>query len=119
MADSKSVKALRKLALGFPDATEGIACKGTPLEKSTFKVRSKSFLFLGGDAGSYNAMVKLDGSLAEAKKLAAKEPHRYKAGASGWTTATLPHDDARALARVEKWIGESFELMAPKPKPKR
>jgi len=42
-----NVKALRKLALGYPGTEEGVACEGTALEKRTVKARGKAFVFLG------------------------------------------------------------------------
>jgi len=103
-----SMKTLRQLALRHPETSEGIACEGTALESRTIKVRKKAFLFLR--AGT--AMVKLRDSLPEARKIAAKDPDRCKAGGTGWVTAAtdLP------LAVLKRWVGESYKLMAPKPR---
>ena len=60
------MKALRSLALKYPDCEEGIACKGTAIECSTFKVKGKAFLFVGRT----EVRLKLADSIAEARKLA-------------------------------------------------
>lgn len=107
---AESLKALRAFAASYPEANEGIACEGTALEKSTFKARNKSFLFLGRK----DLMVKLGDSLPEASALAAKEPGRYKVGAPGWVTVTFGEEDALPLDLLERWIDESYRLLAPK-----
>ena len=67
------MKALRTLALQYPECEEGIACKGTAIECTTFKARSKAFLFVA----RADVRIKLRESLPEAAKLAVKEPGRY------------------------------------------
>jgi hypothetical protein len=98
------------LALRYPKAEEGIACAGTALEKRTVKARSKAFLFLG----TADAMVKLGDSLAEAARLAATEPDRYKVGTHGWVTVTFGGEESPPLDLLERWIDESYRLLAPK-----
>ncbi len=100
------MQALRRMALQYPEADEGTACT-----KSAFKARNKSFLFVGWDDTSYNVMLKLGDSLAEAARLAASEPERYKVGATGWVTATLAHDDSPPQGLFERWIDESYRLL--------
>ena len=107
---SEPMKALRALALRYPEAQEGVACEGTPLEKRTVKARNKAFVFLG----VADAMVKLRESLAEAEKLASKEPGHYKVGAHGWVTVTLSGDEPPPLDVLERWIDESYRLIANK-----
>ena len=92
---------MRAFASELPDVEEGIACEGTVIEKVTFKVRKKAFLFLG----TKDLMLKLSDSRAEAEKLASKEPARFKVGASGWVSVQLEGDPPRAI--LEKWIAES------------
>ena len=108
-SDSRPMQALRRVALQYPEAQEGPACK-----KSAFRARKKSFMFMGMDDSSYNAMVKLRTSLAEAGKLAAKEPGCYKIGANGWVTVTFSHDESPPPGLLEKWIDESYRLVAHK-----
>src|SRR5690348_7131380 len=101
--------ALRKLALRHDDVEEGIACPGTAMERHTMKAGKKAFLFFG--AG--DAMVKLDASLAEAKRLAKSEPKRYRAGANGWVKVTFSPEAPPAMDVLARWIAESHALIAP------
>jgi len=107
---AESLQTLRAFAASYPEAEEGIACEGTPLEKSTFKARSKAFLFLG----LKDLMVKLGDSLPEATALAAKEPERYKVGAHGWVTISFGEGHALPLDLLQRWIDESYRLLANK-----
>lgn len=101
---------LGDIALALPDVTQGIAYKGTALERSTFAVKKKSFLFLGGE----ELMVKLDASSPAAEKVAQKSPDCCKAGAHGWVTLKYRHDDAPVLKVLTTWIEESYQLFAQK-----
>jgi hypothetical protein len=102
------MKALRRAALRHPDTHEGISCEGTSLEKRTVKAHRKAFVFLGvGDV-----MVKLRESLPEARRLAKKEPERYRAGAHGWVKACFAEDEVPPLAVLVRWIDESYRLVA-------
>src|SRR4051794_20129220 len=96
-------KSLRTFASKLPDAEEGIACEGTALEKVTYKVRKKAFLFLG----TKDVMLKLftSHSRREAERLAAREPARFKVGSSGWVSVQLEGDPP--LEILQKWIAES------------
>ena len=99
----------RSLALGYPEVDEGDSCV-----KRAFRVHKKGFLYLGEKVGSYNAMVKLDESLDEARELSATAPDRFAVGSGGWVTIKLPEDDAPPLGVMERWIDESYRLQAPK-----
>lgn len=101
---------LRKFALRYPEAEEGIACKDTALECSAFKARKKTFFFLGHT----DAKVKLGASLGEAAKLAAKEPDRYQVGSSGWVSIKFGADAPPPLDVLERWIDESYRLLVHK-----
>src|SRR5262245_3590177 len=90
-SDSGFTHALRTAALRYPEAQEGIACKGTALECSAFKVGSKTFLFL---------------SAAEAKLKRAKP--------SGWVTVKFGAGESPSVGTVEEWLDESYRLFAPK-----
>src|SRR5512143_2816555 len=93
-AENRSTQALRTIALRYPEANEGIACKGTAVEGPRFDARNKAFLFLRLAGNSYVAMVKLGDSQAEATRLGLREPGRYKVGSGGWTTVIFNADDA-------------------------
>jgi hypothetical protein len=104
------MKALRKIALGLPETEAGIACKGTAVECATVMVRNKAFLFLG----KKEIRLKLDESLDEAGKLAAEEPEVYKVGAKGWISITVAGIESAPAGVLDRWIGESYRLFAPK-----
>ena len=105
------MRALRRAALRHPDVHEGVSCEGTSLEKRTVKAHRKAFVFLG----VADVMVKLKESLPEARRLARKDPARYKAGAHGWVTARLEDDDTALLAMLQRWIDESYQLAVGEP----
>jgi hypothetical protein len=99
--------ALRKFASQFPGVEETIACRGTAVESSAFKVGKKTFLFLR----AADARLKLEQSLSEAAKLAKKEPSRYSAGAMGWIKVELMPEPP-PLDLLRRWIDESYRLMS-------
>ena len=74
-------QALRAIALRYPEVQEGIACKGTALESTSYQVRKKAFLFVSGAREPCTIRLKLTGSLEEVSGLAKKEPGRYRSGA--------------------------------------
>lgn len=100
---------LRKAALNYPEVEEGVSC-----DKAAFQAREKAFLFMGSDDYSYHALLKLGESLPEATKLARKQPHHYKVGGHDWVTATFGLDQSPPEGLLEKWIDESYRLLAPK-----
>ena len=98
---------LRTLALRHAEVEEAIACKGTPLESSAFKVRKKTFLF----ARDAEMMVKLQESLPEARKQASQEPGRYRVGGGGWVSVKFGGGALPPRELLTRWIAESFRLM--------
>ena len=109
MAPSRSaMQALRKVALRYPGTEEGVACEGTPVESRTVKARNKAFLFL--TIG--HVRLKLRESLPEATKLAEKKPDQLHVGAGGWVKASLSADGSTPIDVLERWVGESYRLMA-------
>jgi hypothetical protein len=102
------MQALRRAALHYPGTEEGVACEGTPVESRTVKARNKAFLFL--TIG--HARLKLRESLPEATKLARKKPDQLQVGAGGWVKASLGADGSTPLDVLERWVGESYRLMA-------
>ena len=107
--ESKPVQALRKIAMKLPEAEEGTSCN-----KIAFKARKKAFLYVGGDEDTYNVMLNLGDSLAEATALGKKQPDSYSVGGIGWVTVTLPAVKAAPKGLFERWVEESFRLLAPK-----
>ena len=106
-------QALRKVALRYPEAEEGIACAGTALESIAFKARKKAFLFVGPK----DVKVKLGESLPEAATLASQSPGRYKVGTNGWVTVMYSAGDVPPLDLIERWIEESYRVIVPKAAP--
>ena len=119
MAKRRSSKAkpsaatLREFALSLPETSEGISCN-----KAAFKAGAKNFFFLGegegSEEGAFNTMLKLTGSLAEAKKLARSQPGNYSVGGSGWLTARFASGEAPPAGLFDRWIEESYRALAPK-----
>ena len=105
----RAVQALRQAALRHADVQEGVACKGTAIESARFKVGGRAFLFLR----SGRVMVRLDKSQKEAARLAGKKPARYKVGSGGWTTVTFEDPKDVSIKLLERWIGESYGVLAP------
>jgi hypothetical protein len=106
----KIMQALQKIALRFPQAQEGIACAGTAAECRSVTAGNKAFLFLG----KTEVRLKLRASLLEASKLASKAPDRYEVGVHGWIKLTFADDESPPLDVLERWIDESYRLLAPK-----
>jgi hypothetical protein len=102
------IKALRELALAFPETDEGDSCV-----KRAFRARTKGFLYLGERETSYNMMVKLVGSLEEARSLEVSEPHHFAVGKSGWVTMNFGSREVPPPQLIERWIDESYRLQAP------
>lgn len=101
---------LRRVAMAYPEAKEGVACAGRVLEKRTITVRKKAFLFLG----AAEALLKLGGSLDAAAGEAANAPGRFKVGAHGWVTITFGEVKSLPIDLLTEWLDESYRLMAPK-----
>lgn len=96
---------------------QGVACKGTAAECTTYKINKKAFLFVRPKA----AMVKLGASIAEAAKLEAAAPELYRVGIGGWVTITLNGAESPDANVLERWIAESYQLYtsAASPKPSK
>jgi hypothetical protein len=109
--EKSAAAAIRNIALRLGEVDVGVACAGTPVESTTFRRKKKAFLFLGAKNGAVLVRLKLNASVKDASKLAAKEPERYEVGAHGWTKITLAA--GAPLPRVlAKWIAESYEAIA-------
>jgi predicted DNA-binding protein (MmcQ/YjbR family) len=105
----KAEVAIAKLALAYPDVKEE-----NPWGHRAFKVRNKTFLFLGADAAGVSFSVKLPHSGVAALSLEFTEPTHYGLGKSGWVTARFTRGRDVPLPLVGEWLDESFESMAPK-----
>jgi hypothetical protein len=109
LPESRSTQAIRALAMKFPGTEEGTSCN-----KCAFKAGGKAFLFMGMDERSWNLMLKLKDALPEASRLAAKEPGHYGVGGHDWVSLTFEHGEKVPPGLLERWIEESFRLLAPK-----
>ena len=108
-AESKHIEFLRKIAMSLPEVAEGPSCN-----KRAFSVRKKNFLFLGLKEASYSIMLKVRDSAGEIAKLAKKDPDKYGVSAQGWAKVVYDVDEAPLKGALERWIVESYSLMAPK-----
>jgi hypothetical protein len=114
MAKKKSkmldpVQTLREIALAYPESSETTSCN-----KAAFKAGKKSFLFVGQKEDSYNVMLKLGDSLDEATLLESKRPENFNVGKGGWTTLRFPLTDSPDGDLFDRWIEESYRLLATK-----
>jgi len=64
--------------------------------------------------GAADVRLKLRESIAEATKLASKEPGRYEVGALGWVKVKLSAGESAPLDLLEKWIDESYRVVVDK-----
>src|SRR5687768_18620735 len=96
-----SADEFRRLALGFPEATES-----APLGVPEFRVRTKAFATLGYPEGERGTVKLTPGEQAE---YMASEPHAFLAkgprGRRGWTVVHLAEADFEMLraALVAAW----------------
>lgn len=102
-------RALRKLALAFPEAKEEF-----PWGERAFKVKKKVFVFLGSDGDSVSMSVKLPESHEMALEFPFASSTGYGLGRSGWVTVTFGPDDEAPLFLLEGWIAESYRAIAPR-----
>lgn len=103
------VKALRDHALSFPGVNESDSCV-----KRAFRARTKGFLFLGEKPDSYNVMLKLGDSVDEAVGLTEERSERWSVGKFNWVTMHFDNDEVPPDGLLERWIEESYRLLAPK-----
>ena len=107
-----TMDALWAAATRHPRVEAGVACAGTAVESRTAKVGGRAFLFLRQE----DARFKLAASAAEASR----KGSGCKVGAGGWCHVLLGAEDAPSLGVMERWIAESYELMAaPAPSKKK
>jgi predicted DNA-binding protein (MmcQ/YjbR family) len=101
--------ALRKYALGFPDAAEEF-----PWGERVIKVRGKIFVFLGLVEGTLRVGVKLPTSSEMALSLPYVTATGYGLGRSGWVTAGLSGRRKPDVDLFKGWIDQSYRAVAPK-----
>jgi predicted DNA-binding protein (MmcQ/YjbR family) len=101
--------AVRKFALGMPQATEDF-----PWGHRAFRIGKKVFLFLAWDEGVFSVTAKLPESQSMALTLPFAELTRYGMGRSGWVTARFSGRDAVPVPLLYHWIEESYRAIAPR-----
>jgi len=100
--------ALRKLALGYPEAHEEF-----PWGERALKVKKKVFVFMRYDAGHLSLSVKLPASQGAALMLSFAEPTGYGLGKAGWVTAHFARGARPPLRLLAAWVHESYQAVAP------
>jgi predicted DNA-binding protein (MmcQ/YjbR family) len=105
----KAFEHVRRYALSFPETRED-----HPWGESAFKVRGKTFLFMGGGENELRLSVKLPQSREFALEYPFTEPTHYGLGKSGWVTASFGAATKPPLDVLEAWIAESYRAIAPK-----
>lgn len=108
MTDKDPTLAICKKASTYPNVDEGTSCS-----QKAFKVGKKAFLYIGEQGGRYKAMFKVKDSIPEAQKLAKANPDDYQIGSIGWLTARFSDENPLPKKLWEKWLDESYQLMAP------
>jgi predicted DNA-binding protein (MmcQ/YjbR family) len=106
---ARAEQAIVKLAAAYPQVTED-----RPWGHRAFKIRGKTFLFLGADADALSLSVKLPESGVMALELPFTEPTHYGLGKSGWVSASFKSGKDVPLPLVKEWLDESFRTIAPK-----
>jgi predicted DNA-binding protein (MmcQ/YjbR family) len=106
---ARAEQAIAKLAAAYPQVTED-----RPWGHRAFKIRGKTFLFLGADADGLSLSVKLPESGVMALELPFTEPTHYGLGKSGWVSASFRSGKDVPLSLVKEWLDESFRAIAPK-----
>jgi len=105
----KCEAALRKYALGFPDAHEDF-----PWGERVVKVVKKVFVFMGLPESGLALSVKLPDSQTVAVMLPFTEPTGYGLGRSGWVSARFQANEKPPEDLLREWIEESYRAVAPK-----
>jgi hypothetical protein len=106
---SRAEDAIAKAAGRYPEVIE----EG-PWGHRAFKIRGKTFLFMGADGDGLSFSVKLPKSGKSALSHRFTEPTHYGLGKAGWVTARFASGDSIPLGTIVAWLDESFRAIAPK-----
>ena len=104
---SRIGEAIRKRALAYPMTRED-----HPWGESAFKVKDKTFVFMGEGEQGLSFSVKLPLSRDLALAMPGSEPTHYGLGSKGWVTVRPTAKTSMAV--LEFLIDESFRSVAPK-----
>lgn len=100
---------IRTHAMSFPKTEEGSSCVNR-----AFKAGGKNFVFVGEKDELCNVRLKVDASIPELTALAADDPDSWQVGKAGWALLRFAPDNPPAAEDLERWVTESFMLLAPK-----
>ena len=106
---AKAKSEIRAFARSFPETRED-----HPWGHSAFKVKGKTFVFLGGDATGLRMSMKLLDSHFDAMELPYTESTHYGLGKHGWVTAEFRTGRRVPMKMIRSWIEESYRNIAPK-----
>ena len=106
---AKAEREIAAMAAAYPETVEQ-----NPWGHRAFKVKGKTFLFLGADGDTFSFSLKLTKSGPDAIMLPFAEPTGYGLGKSGWVTARFRSKLEMPIALVAEWLDESFRAIAPK-----
>src|SRR5262245_8084332 len=106
--ERRVLQEIRKFALSFPETRED-----HPWDHSAYKVKGKTFVFVGADAEGWGMSVKLEETHATALSKPFASPTRYGLGKHGWVSARFAPEDKVPLDLLKRWIEESFYAIAP------
>jgi len=93
----------------IPETIEGASCVNR-----AFKAGGKNFVFLGEKDGQCTVRLKLSDSVPEIEALAETDPDHWQVGKAGWALFSFPPNSAPPISDLQRWITESFHLLAPK-----
>jgi predicted DNA-binding protein (MmcQ/YjbR family) len=105
----KAEAALRKIGMGFPEATEDF-----PWGHRALKIKGKAFVFMAMEEDELSLSVKLPDSGDFALMQPYASPTGYGLGKSGWVTARFGAKDKGPVSLLENWLRESYLAIAPK-----
>lgn len=109
LGQSPLAKRLREIALSYPEAVEEF-----PWGHSAFKVKGKSFMFMGDEDGVVGFSVKLPTSRFRVLDLPNTKPTGYGLGKSGWVSIDLPPKEKPDFEFIRALVDESYRAIAPK-----
>lgn len=100
---------LDELAKTFPETVTAPSCSNT-----AYKARKKAFLYVGTNDKGTLIRLRLGPGLDQARAMAAAAPHIYQVANIGWVTIRLPPGESGPEGLLERWVEESFRVLAPK-----